>query len=205
MTQIPPPREKRQRLGHAQRRAQLVDACAFLIATKGYSNTSVRDIAAKVGISTGTLLHHFTTKEELLRETLISISEDFQSNARAAAARVADPSDKLRAVVRSVLASPHHDTGWRVWIAFWHEAALRPELSSTAVTRNELWEDFLAELILEGQSSGSFTASSADDRASELAALINGVAIQRFGEARRWTSERAIAVVERLFVDWNHL
>src|SRR5262245_19990227 len=113
----------RVRLDREVRQRQLADACAYLIATQGYSNTSLRDVATRVGISTGTLLHHFQSKEELLVATLLATSEDFLEHMQAAAARTTDPVDRLRAIVRALLESPRHDVGWRVWIAFWHEAA----------------------------------------------------------------------------------
>jgi len=37
-----------------------------LFGVKGYENTSVRDIAAAIGILPGSLYHHFESKEELL-------------------------------------------------------------------------------------------------------------------------------------------
>ena len=38
--------------------------------------------------------------------------------------------------------------------------------------------------------------------ASELAALIDGVAIRLYGESGNWTQERAVAVVDQLIDDW---
>ena len=119
---------KTTRLGTEERQRQLVEACAYLIATRGYSNTSVRDIAAEVGISTGTLLHHFRSKQDLLVATLMAVSEDFLSDINAAAQADLDPPGKLRQLVRALLDKPRHDVGWRVWIAFWHEAATHSEL-----------------------------------------------------------------------------
>ena len=150
----------------------------------------------------GTLLHHFGTKEDLLAATLVAVSSDFQERAHLAAAGNGEAPDKLMRIVRTVLESPRHDIGWRVWIAFWHEAALNPTLSPVAITRNELWEVLLASVIEEGLSSGSLSCDDARESASELAAVINGVAIQRYAESAKWTPERAVAVVERLVRGW---
>src|SRR4051812_15224898 len=104
----------RVRLDRDQRQRQLADACAYLIATQGYSNTSLRDVATRVGISTGTLLHHFESKEELLVATLLAVSDDFLAHTQAAAEQEPDPVERLRAIMRAVLESPRHDVGWRV-------------------------------------------------------------------------------------------
>jgi len=47
------------------RRQVLVDEAARLFGSKGYENTSMRDIAAAVGILPGSLYHHFRSKEDL--------------------------------------------------------------------------------------------------------------------------------------------
>ena len=193
---------RRVRLGHEERQRQLTDACAYLIATKGYSNTSVRDVAAEVGISTGTLLHHFASKEELLIATLNAVSDDFLEHYSEAIAAEGDPVSRLRGVVRSILETPRHEVGWRVWIAFWHEAATNPELAPVASSRTDIAESILAELIAEGRDAGLLDVSDPLEGAAELAALIDGVALRIFGESGRWTHDRAVGLVDRLVDDW---
>ena len=48
-----------------ERRQVLISEAARLFGSKGYENTSMRDIAAVVGILPGSLYHHFTSKEDL--------------------------------------------------------------------------------------------------------------------------------------------
>ena len=47
-------------------RGRLLSAAAQLFRDKGYERTTVRDIAAVVGIQSGSIFHHFKTKEEIL-------------------------------------------------------------------------------------------------------------------------------------------
>jgi AcrR family transcriptional regulator len=192
----------RVRLGHEERQRQLTNACAYLIASKGYSNTSIRDVAGDVGISTGTLLHHFASKEELLIATLYAVSEDFLEHYRAAAAADGDPVTRLRALVRAILDRRRNEVGWRVWIAFWHEASTNRELAPVASGLTDRAEALLAELIAEGRAAGLLRVSDPAVSASELAALIDGVALRIFGESGRWTQERAVGLVDRLIDDW---
>ncbi len=56
-------------LGYApgrERRARIVAEASTLFASRGFHATSLREIAASVGIGKSTLLHHFSTKEDLL-------------------------------------------------------------------------------------------------------------------------------------------
>lgn len=51
--------------GATSRRQILINEAAKLFGVKGYENTSMRDLAAAVGVLPGSLYHHFESKEEL--------------------------------------------------------------------------------------------------------------------------------------------
>jgi AcrR family transcriptional regulator len=52
------------------RREQLLAIAARLFAEKGFKNTTVRDIADAAGILSGSLYHHFDSKESMIDEIL---------------------------------------------------------------------------------------------------------------------------------------
>ncbi|WP_194420657.1 TetR/AcrR family transcriptional regulator [Microbacterium abyssi] len=56
----------------SERREQILSIAAHLIARRGYSATTVRDIADEAGILSGSLYHHFSSKEAILQEILRS-------------------------------------------------------------------------------------------------------------------------------------
>lgn len=45
---------------------ELLEAALHIFAERGYANTKLEDIAAKVGVTKGTIYHYFATKEDLL-------------------------------------------------------------------------------------------------------------------------------------------
>jgi AcrR family transcriptional regulator len=57
-------------LRFAGRRESLLDSAAAWVLQHGLSGLSIRAIAADLGISHRTLLHHFATKEQLVAEVL---------------------------------------------------------------------------------------------------------------------------------------
>lgn len=61
---------------NSERREQILAIAARLIARRGYSATTVRDIADEAGILSGSLYHHFTSKDAILKEIL----QDFMTN-----------------------------------------------------------------------------------------------------------------------------
>ncbi len=61
----PVPAEKTSR-----RRDEILQVAASLFAAKGYEETTIREIGDAAGILSGSLYHHFQTKEEMLHELL---------------------------------------------------------------------------------------------------------------------------------------
>lgn len=59
------PRES-LRAGEDGRRSELVLAAARMFREQGYERTTVRELAAAVGLQSGSLFHHFRNKEEIL-------------------------------------------------------------------------------------------------------------------------------------------
>lgn len=51
-------------------RQQILEAALTLFSHRGYGATSVRDIAAEAGVSTGNVYHHFPDKETVFRQLL---------------------------------------------------------------------------------------------------------------------------------------
>ena len=77
------------------RRAQLLAIAAEMFATRGYSQTTVRDIADEAGILSGSLYHHFDSKEAMLTEIL----RDFMGNLLQEITDIAEAEDSPRAAL----------------------------------------------------------------------------------------------------------
>lgn len=61
-------------------KSELVSIAADLFRQKGYSGTSIDDIAKKVGLTKGSLYHHFAGKEELALAALAQVHEHYRAN-----------------------------------------------------------------------------------------------------------------------------
>lgn len=82
----------------AGRRTQILDTAAELFAERGFHGVSVADLGAACGISGPALYKHFPSKDAMLAEMLVSISEELLRVGRERAA-VDDPRAALRALV----------------------------------------------------------------------------------------------------------
>ena len=51
-------------------RGKLLQTAAHLFRNKGFERTTVRDLASAVGIQSGSLFHHFKSKDDILRAVM---------------------------------------------------------------------------------------------------------------------------------------
>ena len=110
------------------RRAQLVASTIRTLAARGYSRTTLTDVARAAGLSHGLVLFHFETKEKLLSETLTFLAEEYRQNWQSAlGAAGQDPAEQLDAILSADFA-PAICTPDRLaaWCSFWGEAQSRP-------------------------------------------------------------------------------
>lgn len=87
--------------GTTTRRNEILTKAASLFAKQGISATTVREIADAVGILSGSLYHHFESKEEMVHEIIASYLEDLHVRYRSVADVNADPLECLEALIRT--------------------------------------------------------------------------------------------------------
>lgn len=83
----------------ASRREQILSTAADLFAARGFHGVSVADLGAACGISGPALYRHFASKDAILSEMLVSISQELLEVARERVAEAAEPREGLRALV----------------------------------------------------------------------------------------------------------
>ena len=86
-----------------QEREQLIlHAAEELLLEKGYHDTSMEEIAARVGISKGTVYLHFAGKEEMVFALLRRMTDRYQQTVDEIFSSPRSPAGKLRAILRYV-------------------------------------------------------------------------------------------------------
>lgn len=70
-----------------------------LFAEKGYENTSIEEITAKVGVAKGTLYYHFSSKEEIFDFLIKEGIKLLQNSVDIKTAKYENYVDKIRAIV----------------------------------------------------------------------------------------------------------
>lgn len=85
---------------HADMRDSLLTTALDIFSERGFSGTSIRDIAKVHGVSLSNIYYHFGNKEGLWREILKRSVQDLPKTLRQAAAGETAPRAQLEAVVR---------------------------------------------------------------------------------------------------------
>jgi AcrR family transcriptional regulator len=86
--------------GNPSRREQILQAAARLFAERGARSVGVDDVGAAVGVTGPAIYRHFASKDAMLAEMLLRISERLLAGGRAVVAEAgADPRAQLRALI----------------------------------------------------------------------------------------------------------
>lgn len=94
-----PGRQRNSRSRDVVPRERILNEAARLFRERGYQRTTVRDIAERVGILSGSLFHHFRSKEEMLREIMREAALSVCIRAEEIVARPGDAVEHLRALI----------------------------------------------------------------------------------------------------------
>lgn len=163
----------------AARRTQILRAARTCIVAMGYERVTVRDVARTAGVSTGTIVHYFGDKDTMLEAALLDKVQDTGIAFRAALTGAQSAWERLeRLVTASLPQSDEVRDEWRLWLTFWGEVTRNERLRAVSEKQHRRWTRFLARIIAEGRASGEFAAVDPQATATQLAALIDGLAIQ---------------------------
>lgn len=130
----------------AASRGRIVDAALDLFSTRGYEGTSIRDIAAAVGMTTASLYYHFSSKDELF-VMVHGLSIDAMTAAvEQAIAGVADPWDRLEAAAEAHCTTLFETDGTRAILTARISNGLAG-VNDALVAQRDSYERLIQELV----------------------------------------------------------
>ena len=142
----------------SERRAHLVVLAGELFAQKGYRATTVREIADAAGILSGSLYHHFDSKESIGDEILSSFINEVLADYRGAVASAGSPRAVIEQIVRSTSRTlARHRAALAMLQNDWSYFAALPRFAYLPKALREIERIWVTQLEA-GQESGLFRA-----------------------------------------------
>jgi AcrR family transcriptional regulator len=178
----------------------ILRAAVEVMGRDGYEGASLRDMAARAGVSVAALYYHFPSKNDLLREFVDEAYEVVLTRLRRRlgdAGPSATATDRLDEVVGTLIASVLHDEFARLAAhVAWREHTRLDAAGRRAVDakRAELL-DLVTEVIEAGVEQGDFATPEPREAARAIITLATTL-VEPFAEMGR-TMPEAIALYQR--------
>jgi TetR/AcrR family transcriptional regulator, cholesterol catabolism regulator len=140
------------------RHEQILAVAAKLFARKGVAATTVREIADEVGILSGSLYHHFDSKEAMVDEILAPYLKDLRASYATVLRTDVDPRTRLRdlivASLQVVEAHPHATEIYQSDVNYLSQFDRFSYLKTASADVRKTW----LEVIRAGIAQGAFRA-----------------------------------------------
>jgi AcrR family transcriptional regulator len=149
---------KSRKASKETRQQQLIEATIDSLAKRGYSDTTLANVADGAGLSRGIVNFHFESKEKLLISTLQFMSDEYANHWNAALEKAGPgAADKIWSLVNA-------DFDRKIctkrklaaWCAFWGEAKSRPTYQALCGASDQNYQQTFVELCTELKADGGY-------------------------------------------------
>ncbi|SEK71874.1 DNA-binding transcriptional regulator, AcrR family [Blastococcus sp. DSM 46786] len=136
------------------RRAAILARSAELFATRGVAATTVRHIGEAAGVLSGSLYHHFPSKDAIVGEVLRAFMEDIQRRFAEVARQAGTPEETVRRLVHETLAvieeHPHPTAMYQNDRQYLRDRGLLEPVDSASRAVRSHWLEALEAGIADG-------------------------------------------------------
>ncbi|MGH8952843.1 MAG: TetR/AcrR family transcriptional regulator, partial [Acidimicrobiia bacterium] len=164
------------------RRNEILAATSATIADRGLCETRIADIADHIGASPALILYYFPSKAALVTEALVYQDQMFHEAVKGELDAAGSAAAKLQILIEASCPKPPRANGepdgWLLWPAAWEMSRHDPTLAAARARLDESWRAQIAAIVEEGKAAGEFEDVDASDFAIQLAALLDGLAIE---------------------------
>ena len=200
--EAPPPEAAREgrfsRLEPALRKARLVEATLRCLQHYGFQGTSIRRICAEAGVSIGLINHHYRSKDELVAETYLTITQRITGQLRQAIdAAAPDARSRLGAFFRASFSPELLDPALLdAYLAFW--GAVK---SAEAITRahDESYGEYratISQALMQLAREQGWRRFDSDLAAIALSAMLDGLWLEYGLNPRTFSPAQGVQVCE---------
>lgn len=158
-TAMPAAAAGRDERSESERRREVILMAGQLFCRHGYERTTVRELARAVGLQSGSLFHHFRSKEEILVAVMNNGIQEVIDGGEQALAHYQAPADRLAALFRVHMWSMLHGAGGDAMNALVYEwrslsAPSQAVVKSLSGRYEEMWQEAVAAAVDAGLLAG---------------------------------------------------
>ncbi|VVO03133.1 TetR/AcrR family transcriptional regulator [Pseudomonas fluorescens] len=135
-------------------RGKLLQMAAHLFRNKGYERTTVRDLAGAVGIQSGSIFHHFKSKDEILRAVMEETILYNTALMRASLAEASSVRERVLALIRCELQSIMGGSGEAMAVLVYEWRSLSEEGQARVLALRDLYEQIWLQVLAEAKDAG---------------------------------------------------
>ncbi|MET8700210.1 TetR/AcrR family transcriptional regulator [Kitasatospora sp. NPDC004723] len=162
----------------ARPREEVFATARAAIAEHGLAKLTMAGLGRQLQMSAGHLLYYFGSKDQLLLETLRWSEEQLGARRRAMLADGGrDVRQRLAEYTGLYLPEGPGDPRWILWVEVWGRSPASEELRQGQLEIEAPWQADLVALIEEGTAAARFAPADATERAIQIRALLDGLAV----------------------------
>ncbi|NNB43846.1 TetR/AcrR family transcriptional regulator [Pseudomonas chlororaphis] len=135
-------------------RGKLLQTAAHLFRNKGYERTTVRDLAGAVGIQSGSIFHHFKSKDDILRAVMEETIHYNTALMRADLAEASSVRERVLALIRCELQSIMGGSGEAMAVLVYEWRSLSAQGQADVLALRDIYEQIWSQVLGEAKDAG---------------------------------------------------
>ena len=141
------------------------------------ANTTVRDVAAAMGTSSGLIHHYFASMDDVLAAAFEEAAGADLASTEVAMSACNSAAEKLAAFFAAYTRTDEN-SAFQLWLDAWAEATRRPALGATSRRLNVAWQRLIVAAISDGIDEGAMVCDDPDATAWRAVSLLDGLSLQ---------------------------
>ena len=135
-------------------RGKLLQTAAHLFRNKGYERTTVRDLASAVGIQSGSIFHHFKSKDDILRAVMEETIHYNTALMRVELAAAGSVRERVLALIRCELQSIMGGSGEAMAVLVYEWRSLSESGQAQVLALRDIYEQLWLQVLGEAKDAG---------------------------------------------------
>jgi AcrR family transcriptional regulator len=185
------------------RTEQIIQATVRCLARDGFSQLTMKRLAAEAEVSQGILHYYFKDKRAILAAAAEHVMNDLEERVASELGGAPDARARLRAMIRACLSVATKEREfWTVFMALWGETLHDPTLAAINRKTYRRARRSIARVIEIGVAEGQFKTTNVEAASALVLAVVDGISLQLTFERKLMAAADAERLCESLLLGY---